>query len=118
MRRLLLIFLIILMPLQWAWGAAASVCAHETGSNVSHFGHHPHKHEGAKANTDTEKADDSALGCHSDCGVCHGVGTAFAAVPNELPGPWATSVRFAPYEAVVLDRTLDTLLRPPSSLVS
>lgn len=118
MRRLLLIFLMVLMPLQSAWSAAASVCAHETGSDVSHFGHHPHKHEGAKANTDTEKADGSALGCHSDCGVCHGVGTAFAAVPNELPGPWATSVRFAPYEAVVLDRTLATLLRPPSSLVS
>lgn len=118
MRRLFLIFLMVLMPLQWTWGAAASICAHETGSNVSHFGHHPHKHEGVKATAETEKADASALGCHADCGVCQGVGTAFAAVPNELPGPWAASVRFASFQAVVPDRCLGAPLRPPSSLVS
>jgi len=118
MRRSLLIFLMFLLPLQWSWAAAANVCAHESDAQSWHFGHHEHKHAAASAASELTKADGLAAGCHSDCGVCHGVGTAFFAMPDGIPVPWAETVRFASYQSAVPDRSLDSLYRPPSSLVA
>lgn len=45
MRRFLLVFLMLLMPLQSVWSAAASVCEHEQTVNAKrHFGHHDAHH--------------------------------------------------------------------------
>ena len=44
MRRYLIIFFIVFLPLQFAWGAAARYCVHEKADKVSHFGHHAHVH--------------------------------------------------------------------------
>jgi hypothetical protein len=115
MRRLLLTFLMLLLPLQWAWGAA-SACFDESGSNVSHFEQDTHKQDGAKVPADQQ--DLAAPCCHPACGVCHGVSTAFPPALNVLPMPGPARIRFASYECVVPNRTLDTPLRPPSPLVA
>ena len=83
MRRLLLVFLSILLPLQFAWAGAAAYCAHEdiaeTTSLAWHFGHHTHQHKADQA----KQADGSDKGDHrakagklaklpdADCTACH-----------------------------------------------
>ena len=67
--RYLIIFFIVFLPFQFAWGAAASYCAHEKGDEVIHFGHHAHVHK-ASAQID-EAAVSFAGGSDSDCGCCH-----------------------------------------------
>jgi hypothetical protein len=74
MRRWLTILLLVMLPFQFSWGMAASYCQHETGTLASHFGHHEHKHEGAKLNASgTERSDAGGnLGAlDDDCAVCH-----------------------------------------------
>ncbi len=69
MRRLLLILFIFTLPLQFAWGAAASYCTHEKDDRVSHVGHHSHVHQSAVS--DTGSAEPLANGDDPDCGYCH-----------------------------------------------
>lgn len=76
MRRWLLTFLLVLLPLQFVWGAAAPYCKHEESPAVQHVGHHEHRHGELKAVTSV--ADDrTALGSEdlsgsldNDCGYC------------------------------------------------
>ncbi|WP_436264886.1 cation efflux protein, CzcI family [Pseudoduganella sp. LjRoot289] len=84
MRRLLLILLLAVLPLQYAWSAAAAYCGHEQGKS-QHFGHHAHHHNmQAEPGHAGDAADDSAGGndnghgkpagkaeVHADCAVCH-----------------------------------------------
>ena len=45
MRRWLFIFLLLVLPFQMVWAAAAPYCAHEVNPSAKkHFGHHEHKH--------------------------------------------------------------------------
>ena len=70
MRRLFAIFLLVLLPLQFAWAAVGVYCQHETGAAAKHFGHHDHQHKSDVGHGD--KADANASGgTDSDCGVCH-----------------------------------------------
>ena len=78
MRRWLSILLLVLLPFQFSWAAAASYCQHETGRLASHFGHHEHQHEPQheRAKLKTSSADQgdaiSKLGVlDNDCAVCH-----------------------------------------------
>lgn len=82
MRRWLSILLLVLLPFQFSWAAAASYCQHETGRLAAHFGHHEHQHEHqhepqherAKLKTSsTDQGDaNSKLGAlDNDCAVCH-----------------------------------------------
>lgn len=74
MRRLLLVFLLVFMPLQSIWAAASPYCGHEAAPQASHFGHHVHQHHG------DEDIGHSALGANPnsltdmDCHACHGTG--------------------------------------------
>lgn len=74
MRRWLLIVLLLVLPLQFAWAAGAPYCAHETApAAAKHFGHHEHLHQGGG---DAALADDDGgnegLGTyHADCEACH-----------------------------------------------
>lgn len=76
MRRWLSILLLVLLPFQFTWAAAAAYCEHESSSQVQHFGHHVHKHaEGAhqaqgKKSSTAEKIKAKA-GLDNDCGTCH-----------------------------------------------
>ena len=74
MRRPLLILLLFWLPLQFAWGAAASFCPHEEGQGISHFGHHTHKHQGKSIPTSGESTPDkkgTLAGEDFDCDYCH-----------------------------------------------
>ncbi|MYM69670.1 hypothetical protein GTP45_22900 [Pseudoduganella sp. FT55W] len=67
MKKLLLILLLAVLPIQYAWSMAAVYCQHEP-SKVSHFGHHGHQHQ---AQSDDDGAGSSKLSKHGDCEVCH-----------------------------------------------
>lgn len=74
MRRSLLILLLLWLPLQFAWGAAASFCQHEEGQGISHFGHHTHKHQGKSTSASGESTPDkkqTLAGEDFDCDYCH-----------------------------------------------
>jgi hypothetical protein len=95
MRRALIICLILMLPLQWVWAAAASTCLHETSVAAPHFGHHAHKHSSSKAAPDSGGEQALPGGDHADCGVCQlsaakaCVGPTALAVPDCAPVPWA-----------------------------
>ena len=68
MKRIFLIFLLVMLPFQMSWGAVASYCQHEEGKAAQHFGHHDHKHH-ASASTKQDKSNPGKI--DSDCGYCH-----------------------------------------------
>jgi hypothetical protein len=65
MRRLVAIFLLMMLPLQAIWAASAPYCQHESDASGQHVGHHQPDHP-------TGDQSDDAAGTHSDCHVCHG----------------------------------------------
>jgi len=78
MRRLLVLVFALLLPLQFAWGVAAAYCQHEVSTSqgaAAHFGHHEHVHHG-----EPKKPAAGKLVIDSDCGACHGSGTAAPSV--------------------------------------
>lgn len=80
MLRTFLIFVALLLPLQFAWSSASAYCQHETSEQQSeHFGHHFHAHTG-----EAKKSSDSKLMADSDCASCHA--SASAAIPTKLDG--------------------------------
>jgi len=80
MLRSFLIFVAMLLPLQFAWSAAAAYCQHETAEQQSkHFGHHFHAHKG-----EAKKSSESALLADSDCASCQA--SAAAAIPPQVDG--------------------------------
>lgn len=78
MRRLLLAVLMLWLPLQGAWAAAAAYCRHEPAAQ--HLGHHAHRHgAGAPMAADIQ----SGALADVDCGVCHLA--CATALPTALP---------------------------------
>ena len=98
MRRWLTILLLVFLPVQLSWAAAASYCRHEGGSSTKHYGHHEHEHQSAKLKAAGDERADKNLGAgqlDDDCGVCQLSGVqpvspthavAFA-VPSEFFAP-------------------------------
>ena len=90
MRRLLALFVLALLPLQFSWAAVAVYCEHET-QGAGHFGHHEHQHEAdavahADPSPDTDAAGDKAPGAMDlDCGHCHGQCSVMLTLPVEPP---------------------------------
>lgn len=90
MRRLIAIFLLVLLPLQSVWAAMEPYCLHESDQRQSHhFGHHEHQHHADDSGAhhgdggkDNSKA--SAMIDH-DHHCCSGVSLLPAALL--LPGP-------------------------------
>ncbi|WP_132258155.1 cation efflux protein, CzcI family [Paucimonas lemoignei] len=82
MKKLLMILLLTILPLQYSWAAAAVYCQHEQG-HASHFGHHSHQHQG---HSDQSEADGKSKvkQFHSDCEYCHFFGQSpfIAAAPT------------------------------------
>lgn len=84
MRRWLIVALLLVLPLQFAWSVAAAYCAHEAAPAASHVGHHAHEHKGDAGDGTAEKlhaeADSAKAGKagkagkwmgDNDCGYCH-----------------------------------------------
>lgn len=69
MKRLLFVFVLLVIPLQSSWAAVAAYCKHENGVAAKHVGHHVHKHQGASSDAagDPPRGIDSLDG---DCGFC------------------------------------------------
>lgn len=84
MKRLLIIFMLIVVPLQISWAAAASYCEHESNPKTVHFGHHEHQHV---ASAEEIKADvsKSAAAIDGDCTTCHLGGIAILTMPTPAP---------------------------------
>src|SRR6218665_1153099 len=106
MQRIVLVFLLLLLPVQWTWAAAASICRHESGIHAQHFGHHEHRHDHqagttASANSpDLAKAqnDSGAGGVHADCGTCHGAVTGLVMQAATVVGEPLPPLAFTPYQ--------------------
>lgn len=84
-------FMLLLLPFQMVWAAAAPVCAHETQAAAKkHFGHHEHQHQGStSATTDNDVTPDSSSGSgsyHADCETCH-LGTSVAVTSATAVSP-------------------------------
>ena len=69
MRRFLILFFALLLPLQFSWGAMARYCAHETGSRTTHIGHHVHAHHASAASGEVAAAQPGSD--DPDCSYCH-----------------------------------------------
>lgn len=115
MTRWLLLFFVFVMPVQFAWSAAAVYCKHESAPTALHFGHHVHVHQDAHA----QKADgpDGPAGAalqptHFDCSYCH---ASVAPLPLDLPGlleaPYGHSVQPHPRQLYAF-RTEPDIERP------
>jgi hypothetical protein len=99
-KKLLLIFLLIALPLQYSWAAAATYCQHEK-AHPTHFGHHSHHHQAQADEPDTKS---NSPKFHSDCGYCHlscqatilSIATDFM-VPEALAPPNALTPSFSSY---------------------
>ena len=79
MRRLLSLFLLVVLPLSWTASAVAAYCKHETtASEQNHMGHHDHQHDGGGVdggvggNTPADPV--QSAGSDPDCGACHAGG--------------------------------------------
>jgi len=73
MRRWLTILLLVLLPLQFSWAAAASYCQHDGDASTQHVGHHDHQHQVADSSTtgdDTPDAKGKSTGLDGDCAYC------------------------------------------------
>ncbi len=66
-KKLLLIFLLIVLPVQYSWAVVAVYCQHEKKEST-HLGHHQHEHEAQNQQTLT---DDGSSTPHDDCTYCH-----------------------------------------------
>ncbi|ATQ77150.1 hypothetical protein CR152_23500 [Massilia violaceinigra] len=83
MRRLLIILLLFVFPLQVSWAAASAYCGHEPAATVAHPGHHQH------APDNHADPDDSPFGFDIDCGDCHftSVGITGTSGDGNVPPP-------------------------------
>lgn len=119
MRRLVLIFMMCLLPLQWSWAAAASVCAHE-GETATHFGHHEHQHGGeAKSDHGEQQPSDSKSGgYHPDCHSCHAMGAVCLAHASDSQPAWAATQHRSDYSRYFPEPPVESFLRPPLNLVA
>lgn len=81
MHRLLAIFLLVFLPLQAVWAAAAPYCGHEETVQATHVGHHAHDHEDSQLDLD----DGGLTGDHADCDACQGGANAMVSLPQVAP---------------------------------
>lgn len=68
MKRFLVLFLLLALPLHFSWAVAASCCQHEGDGSAPHFGHHTHQHQVAA--DDKDEAGKAPLTLHADCSIC------------------------------------------------
>lgn len=112
MHRLVALFVLILLPMQWTYAAVGSYCRHEATAESSHVGHHEHKHEQGNFAEDNDKDDRDSFD-DQDCPTCHcsfayGVNVGEAA---SLPAKVSAPILFR--SQAIPDRSPDNPYRPP-----
>lgn len=70
MRKWFAIFLLLVIPMQFALAASAAYCQHETGIATDHIGHHNHKHQ-VQPEELLQPDKTQSTGFDLDCGNCH-----------------------------------------------
>jgi hypothetical protein len=120
-RRIVLILLMVLLPLQSTWAAAASACPHERVSAGKHTADAAHErgHEHAGIAAIAAIADDGSTNSDNGRGsaagsTCHGQGNA-AVIAHKLVAltPVAAGIVPTAYARFVADCFLESPLRPP-----
>ena len=104
MRRWLTILLLVMLPLQFSWAAAAAYCEHETSASARHVGHHEHEHQAGvddtPAGASAEKASNAKGGepaADNDCGYCHlSAAKPLQVQPLEVPAVAGLAAHAAP----------------------
>lgn len=74
-KKMLITLLLVMVPFQFAWGAAAVYCQHEQSATVQHFGHHVHQHQQQNAKESSSPAGKLSQ-LHQDCAYCHALSPA------------------------------------------
>lgn len=112
MPKLLLLFFLAILPLQWTTTAMAAYCLHEeTSTAPQHLGHHTHAHP-ADAAPDT---DPSNSNLDADCPSCH-THFVLVAITTASPALPETQDRNAlVYRAFLPIPPPNALFRPPRS---
>ncbi|WP_345245050.1 heavy metal resistance regulator [Pigmentiphaga soli] len=93
MRRALVILLLVLaVPFQGAWSAAARYCVDGDGAAQTHFGHHTHIDIGDDGHGAAKQP------VHGDCVACHFVSmhAVFADTAMPMTDMAVAAIRFAP----------------------
>ena len=67
MRRLLVCFLLCLIPLQFSWAAMTDYYAHQQDMPAQHFGHHDGQHQATHAAPDDRKQPAASDLDHEHC---------------------------------------------------
>ncbi len=121
MRRWLTLMLLVFIPLQLSWSAAAAYCHHENAGAARHFGHHPHEHvdkadpsslKDAAAKAEAHKTHKADQPCDGDCAYCH-LGSAAALIAEVLkPGTQQAALATLEVEPPVSTRAPDQHDRP------
>lgn len=80
MRRLFILLMLCLLPLQISWAAVANYCDHEQGANSQHFGHHEDEHNASHVTPDSDKqpGQSGAVNDHSHLSSFLGVPSSFS----------------------------------------
>lgn len=109
--RKLIVFLLIVLPLQWSAAAVAAYCQHETESAAQqHIGHHAHEH---RADADPGGIDPAKSGFDADCPSCH-AHYAQAAIPvDHAVTPICGGHNATPYRTTLPEPPPGSLFRPP-----
>ena len=122
MRRIALILLMALLPLQSIWAAASHACPHgrvSAGEHATDFTHEhthdqAHAYAGADAASDNASADADSERDSGTASTCHGQGSAAVFARGLVaPAPAAAGIVPSPYARFVADRFLESALRPP-----
>jgi len=117
MRRFIALIIMIIVPLQFAWSAAAGLHGH-MGKNVAALGIHAYdhdyhdaghaNHDATNGSTDNDHNNDEHHGGH-----CHHVLSLFLPEPGLTPGMMPSGGRILHPPAVFFTRTPLLLDRPP-----
>lgn len=91
-KKIMLIMLLIVLPFQMTWAAAAQCCMHDATDKTSHFGHHAHQHQadqqvvsksvGEQANADHP----ASTFIDKDCPYCHMGSLSYMVTAVFIPG--------------------------------
>lgn len=98
MKKFLLLLLLTILPIQYAWSMAATYCQHEESkvSKVSHFGHHGHQHQAQAGDQSDHDEQGQQSKTHGDCEVCHHAVQASVLDDSSVITPAAAGALFAP----------------------
>lgn len=106
MKKIFIIFVLILLPLQYSWALAANYDLHAKQDTEAHFGHHNHdiEHKNAKNDVDDKKSHTEYS--HQHYGFSH-------LSCNELLKPNLPS--FAPQANIFFCQSISFYHSPPNS---